>query len=44
MGDETGLSLWFSSRVAKQHDIFAGMIAFGVLVSARASLIFDWLK
>ena len=26
----------FVPEVAKQHDIFAGMIVFGVLVSARA--------
>ena len=27
----------FVPEVAKQHDVFAGAIAFGVLVSARAS-------
>ena len=27
----------FVPEVAKQHDVFAGTIAFGVLVSARAS-------
>ena len=26
----------FVPEVAKQHDVFAGVIAFGVLVSARA--------
>ena len=26
----------FVPKVAKQHDVFAGVIAFGVLVSARA--------
>ena len=28
----------FIPEVAKQHDVFAGVIAFGVLVSARASV------
>ena len=28
-------------EVAKQHDVFAGAIAFGVLVSARASFWLD---
>ena len=31
----------FVPEVAKQHDVFAGAIAFGVLVSARASFWLD---
>ena len=42
---ETGQPAIFVPYVAKQHDVsllrFAGAIAFGVLVSARASLCLD---
>ena len=31
----------FVPEVAKQHDVLAGAIAFGVLVSARASFLLD---
>ena len=31
----------FVAEVSKQHDVFAGAIAFGVLVSARASFWLD---
>ena len=31
----------FFPEVAKQHDVFAGAIAFGVLVSPRASFWLD---
>ena len=34
--DETDRAV-FVPEVAKRHDVFAGAIAFGVLVSARAS-------
>ena len=35
------VSVSFVPEVAKQHDVFAGAIAFGVLVSARASFWLD---
>ena len=34
-------SMVFVHEVAKQHDVFVGAIAYGVLVSARASFWLD---